>query len=734
DLVLNLNEPCALADTSWIHPGKTTFPWWNGYHPEGVPFKAGLNTATMKHYIDFCAEAGIPYHSLDGLDNVAWYGGPIVPYKGADIVQGMPGLDLAAVIRYARRKGVRLRLWMHWQAARDHMDRAFPLYRKWGIEGVMIDFMDRDDQEMVNWQRKLLRLAAANHLTVTLHGVAKPTGLDRTYPNLLTSEGVLNLEYDKWDPLGCSPEHMLTVPFTRMLAGPLDFHQGSFRGVPVGKFRPRNEAPLVMGTPCFALATYVVYQNHLPMVADYPAAYRGHPALKMLVQVPTTWDDTRAVAGSVGEYAVLARRHGADWYIGAMNAGPARSLRTPLTFLGPGRYRAESYADDAAAPYRLSRRTEVVTAETVLEPRLERDGGYFVWLTPLAEKRPGEAKEVSTMKPEQASAFARLALKGLSREYPNKPGDVLNDKADLWPVRVRHPAFYGSFDWHSSVHGHWMLVRLLRRFPHLPENKEIRSLLAAHLTAQNLQQEMDSFIRPNAQSFERPYGWAWLLKLAEELHGWDDPDGREWSKNLKPLADVIVARYLAFFPKQTQPIRSGVHPNTAFGLTFAFDYARAVGDKRLQELIVERSLTYFVRDAGIPAAWEPDGADFLSPSLAEADLMRRILPPGVFPTWFHRFLPDVAKGEPRTLLTPAKVTDRRDPQLVHLDGLNLSRAWCMRGIAAALPKDDPARKVLAEAATHHAEAALPHVASGDYVGEHWLASFAVYLLSAPLPD
>jgi hypothetical protein len=338
------------------------------------------------------------------------------------------------------------------------------------------------------------------------------------------------------------------------------------------------------------------------------------------------------------------------------------------------------------------------------------------------------------MKPERASAFARLALQNLRKEYPNKPGDVLNGEADARGPRVLHPAFYGSFDWHSSVHGHWMLVRLLRLFPNLHEQKEIRAVLAEHLAGKNLRAEADSFRRPHAQSFERPYGWAWLLKLAEELHGWDDPDGRAWSKNLKPLADVVVARYLAFFPKQTYPIRSGVHPNTAFGLTFAFDYARAVGDKRLQEVIVERSLTYYLRDAGVPAAWEPDGADFLSPSLAEADLMRRVLPTGVFPTWFYHFLPDVAKGEPRTLLQPAHVTDRSDPQLVHLDGLNLSRAWCMRGIAAALPKDDPARKVLAESAERHAEAALPHVTSGDYAGEHWLASFAVYLLSMPSPD
>ena len=182
DLVLNLNAPCALADTSWIRPGKTTFPWWNGFYEENVPFEMGLNTATAKYYIDFCAEAGIPYHSLDGKDNTAWYGGPIVPYEGADITKGIDGLDLREVLRYAASKGVKIRLWMNWRAAEAHMDRAFPLYREWGVEGVMLDFMDRDDQEMVNFLRRAIETAAANRLTVTLHGVSAPTGWSARIP------------------------------------------------------------------------------------------------------------------------------------------------------------------------------------------------------------------------------------------------------------------------------------------------------------------------------------------------------------------------------------------------------------------------------------------------------------------------------------------------------------------------------------------------------------------------
>jgi hypothetical protein len=342
-----------------------------------------------------------------------------------------------------------------------------------------------------------------------------------------------------------------------------------------------------------------------------------------------------------------------------------------------------------------------------------------------------QGKESMTLTQTQASAFARLALKGLQKEYPNKPGHVLNNASELKSPKELFPAFYGCFDWHSSVHGHWMLVRLLRLFANLPEKDEIRAVLNEHMTARNLKVEADYFNQPNRQSFERTYGWAWLLKLAEELHGWDNPEAEEWLRNLKPLEDTIVARYLTFLPKQTYPIRSGVHPNTAFGLAFAHDYAKAVNNKALWELIEERSRNYFANDVDIPAKWEPDGADFFSPSLMEADLMRRVLPSADFAAWLHRFMPGLTKGKPKSLFVAATVSDRTDPQIVHLDGLNLSRAWCMRSIAAALPADDPARAVLNESALRHAEAGLEHVASGDYVGEHWLASFATYLLSLP---
>jgi alpha-glucosidase len=383
DLVLNLNAPCALTDTSWIRPGKTTFPWWNDFYEEKATFELGLNTQTAKYYIDFCAEAGIPCHSLDGVNNIAWYGGTIVPHGGGDITRGLRGLDLREVLRYAASKGVKIRLWMHWKDAEGQMDRAFPLYHEWGVEGVMLDFMDRDDQEMVKFLRRALEKAAANQLTVTLHGVAAPTGLERTYPNLLTNEGVLNLEHDKWDDQGVTPEHELTVVFTRMLAGPLDFHQGSLRGVPVEKFRPRIAAPLVIGTPCRMLASYVVFQNHLSMVADYPSAYRGHPALPALAAIPTTWDNTHCVAGKVGELVVMARRHGTEWWVGAMGGREPREVEIPLGFLGPGRFRVEVYQDDLNAAACVARRTEDVAATDSLSAPLAPAGGLLIRLSPV---------------------------------------------------------------------------------------------------------------------------------------------------------------------------------------------------------------------------------------------------------------------------------------------------------------------------------------------------------------
>ena len=350
---------------------------------------------------------------------------------------------------------------------------------------------------------------------------------------------------------------------------------------------------------------------------------------------------------------------------------------------------------------------------------------------PAAKPAGAEAWSMAWTRAE-ASRFAQLALKCVGKEYPNKLDHVMNDASEVRAPGSLHPAFYGCFDWHSSVHGHWMLVRLMQRFPDLPEGPEIRATLKTNLSAENLVAEAAYLKGPNRQSFERTYGWAWLLKLAEELGRSEDPDMKQWSKNISPLADALAARYLEFLPRQNYPIRTGVHPNTAFGLAFAWDYAKATGNRKLEDLVRERSLTYFSADADYPAAWEPGGEDFFSPGLMEADLMRRVMKPEDFKRWFYRFLPGISRGRPGGLLQPAVVTDRSDPKLVHLDGLNLSRAWCMKNIAAALPPGDPAAKALVESASLHARAALSHVASGDYAGEHWLASFAVYLLSTEL--
>jgi hypothetical protein len=339
--------------------------------------------------------------------------------------------------------------------------------------------------------------------------------------------------------------------------------------------------------------------------------------------------------------------------------------------------------------------------------------------------------DVFTLTRAEASHFASLALKCVAREYPNKLDHTMNDASEVQSPRTLHPAFYGCLDWHSSVHGHWMLARLLRLFPNLPETSQIRAALDDNLSAKNIQVEVAYLNQANRQSFERTYGWAWLLKLAEQLRGWDDPGARVWSKNLQPLVDALVERYKRFLPRQTYPIRTGVHPNTAFGLAFALDYARTAGDRELEAMIVERSKTYFLADASYPAAWEPGGEDFFSPALIEADLMLRVLKPLEFRRWFQRFLPGIVTGQAKTLLAAATVADRSDPKIVHLDGLNLSRAWCMRHIASALPSRDPVRGVLARAAAAHARDALAHVASGDYLGEHWLASFAVYMLTTP---
>ena len=323
-----------------------------------------------------------------------------------------------------------------------------------------------------------------------------------------------------------------------------------------------------------------------------------------------------------------------------------------------------------------------------------------------------------TLDASAASHFARLALKCVRQEYPNKLDHVMNGDEEVQPPRTLHPAFYGCYDWHSSVHGHWMLARLLHRFPELPEAEEIRAALDEHLAAAPIATEVAYFGQPNRKSFERTYGWAWLLELAAELRTWDSPDAKRWAEALQPLADTVVRALSDFLPRQTYPIRTGVHPNTAYALSLALDYAAAAHDEPLRALISERARTYFAKDTGAPLKWEPGGEDFLSPSLEEAALMARVLEGKQFAGWFQKFLPHLT-------LTPAIVSDRTDPKIVHLDGLNLSRARCLYELSTAL-----SRPALAHLADTHAQASLPFIASGSYEGEHWLATFAVQLLDA----
>ncbi len=327
---------------------------------------------------------------------------------------------------------------------------------------------------------------------------------------------------------------------------------------------------------------------------------------------------------------------------------------------------------------------------------------------------------------EIAFNLSKLPLRCIKKEYPNKPSHVMNNKEDILSPRQMHPAFYGCFDWHSSVHGHWMLVKLLKMFPNLKNKNEIIESLSQNLSRENIDKEVAYLNQKNRKSFERTYGWAWLLKLAEELYTWNTPLGKKWAKNLKPLEQKMVERYMNFLPKLTYPIRTGVHPNTAFALSFGLDYARTVKNIKLENLILKRAKEYYLNDKNCPSNWEPGGEDFFSPCLMEASLMRKVLSKKEFEKWFEKFLPDF-KNSP--LLIPAHVEDRSDPKIVHLDGLNLSRAWCLKGIIKGLPNNSPLIPIIKKSIDAHLEATLKYIMSGHYGGEHWLASFAIYALT-----
>ena len=328
-----------------------------------------------------------------------------------------------------------------------------------------------------------------------------------------------------------------------------------------------------------------------------------------------------------------------------------------------------------------------------------------------------------------ADRFAGLALKCLHQEYPNHVSSTLDSDADALPPRKLTPAFYGCFDWHSDVHGHWLLVRLLRIMPEAPFAAAAVAELARTFTAANIAGEVEYFRHDGRASFERPYGLAWLLKLCAELRQWHDSEGHAWLVTLLPLEAEAASRIKAWVPKLHYPIRVGEHDQTAFSFALIWDWAVVADDARMREVLSSAGTRFYAEDRDCPLRYEPSGEDFLSPCLAEADFMRRVLPPPAFARWLSRFLAMIPHDARTAWLTPAVVTDRADPKLAHLDGLNLSRSWMLEGIADGLPARDPRVPALRAAAAAHAQAALPQVTGEHYEGGHWLGSFAVYLTS-----
>ena len=329
----------------------------------------------------------------------------------------------------------------------------------------------------------------------------------------------------------------------------------------------------------------------------------------------------------------------------------------------------------------------------------------------------------------QAAKFAALSIACVDREYPNKPGNVVDSDQTVKPPRELTPAFYGCFDWHSAVHGHWALVRLLKTFPDLPEAAAIRKKLDANLTKARMEQELSYLREKRNTTFERPYGWGWLLRLAAELETFDDPDAKRWLAALKPVADHLARRSIDYFNTLSVPIRAGTHHNTAFAMAHMLDYSRAAGDREQAGAIEKRARDFYQKDRDCPTGYEPSGEDFISPCLAEADLMRRVLDKKAFGAWLDGFLPPLGSARFGPLLAPAEIRDLKDPKIGHLIGLSLQRAWCYRGIARGLPQKDPRRPVFSKLARLHRHTAVQQMFDSGYGGEHWLSSFAVYLLT-----
>lgn len=384
NLISNLNPPTPITDTSWIRPGKAAWDWWSGGLAPDVP-GAGMNDATIRRYIDHAASLKLEYMLIDD----GWYVGSSGNGRynpAADITRAIPAIDLPALVAYANTRGVGLWLWVHWRPLEARMDEVLAQYQRLGITGIKVDFMDRDDQQMVAFFHRLMRAAAAHELMVNMHGAYRPTGLNRTWPNYLTQEGVLGAENNKWSRR-ITPTHNVTLPFTRMLLGPMDYTPGGFRNVAVDAFEPAFIAPKVMGTRSHQLAMYVVYDSPLQIVADSPDAYVDKNGINaagadFIADVPASWDETRVLAGAIGEYIATARRRGKDWYIGAMTDEQARSLALPLAFLGKGEWKATIWSD-GDAPTDVRKRAQDVDASATLTLALSSGGGAVVKVSPV---------------------------------------------------------------------------------------------------------------------------------------------------------------------------------------------------------------------------------------------------------------------------------------------------------------------------------------------------------------
>ncbi len=380
NIVINLNPPCAITDTSWIKPGKSAWNWWSGSYAESVPFKPGMNTPTMKYYIDFAARVNFGYMLIDE----GWAAGGGGDRSQVNITATNPDIDMPELAAYANSKNVRLWLWAHWTNVEKQMAEAFALYEKWGIAGVKIDFMDRDDQWMVDFYHRVVKLAARHRLMIDFHGAYKPDGLRRTYPNLMTREGVLGLEYNKWSARD-TPGHRVMLAFTRLLAGPMDYTPGGFNNVTAAAFEPRNRLPMVMGTRAQQAALFVVYESPFMVAADWPGAYEGQKELEFLKAVPVTWDETRVVEGHPDSHVVVARRRGAEWFVGAITGWTPVVVSLPLSFLGKGTYIAEVYGDaleSDESPRSSIREESKVTAAGSLKLELAPGGGAAIRIRP----------------------------------------------------------------------------------------------------------------------------------------------------------------------------------------------------------------------------------------------------------------------------------------------------------------------------------------------------------------